>query len=150
MTSKDLGPLPRISAEAPRYPWPRTEGEMLPARRATLAANEGREFPCPHGHGPMEPRPLERQTYEQLFCGLHWDCQHCGCGASIPSRELAVHLGEPHRTDEGAWEKYDGTAWVAITDAEAEGFWAARQAWQEENRRQMAQAARRRKRAKVA
>ena len=147
---KDLGPLPRISAEAPRYPWPRTEADMIPARRATLAANAGRDFPCPQGHGQMQPRPLESQTYEQLFTGVHWECgkgdyQKCSSGSLVPSRELAVHHGEPHHTDEGSWEKYDGTAWVAITDEEVEAYWAARAAWHEESFKRMQQAAARKK-----
>ena len=156
MTSKDLGPLPRISAEAPRYPWPKKTAEMFTARQATIAAHDGQEFPCPQGHGQMQPRPLGQQTYEQVFCGVRWECEACAAGITfgsrsilIPSRELAVHLGEPHRTDEGGWEKYDGAAWVAITDEEAEAFWTARQAWQDENQRRMIQAARRRKRTKA-
>lgn len=142
--SKDLGPMPRISPDpyAGRYPWPKTAADMIPARQATLAALEGQEFPCPNGHGPMQPRPLGQQTYEQLFCGLWWDCdggdyRKCASSTSVPSRELAVHLGEPHRTDEGGWEKHDGAAWVAITDDEAEAFWAERQAWREARDRQM-------------
>lgn len=35
---------------------------------------------CPRGHGPMTLRPLDQQTYEQLWTGVWYDCQHVEFG----------------------------------------------------------------------
>lgn len=40
------------------------------------------------GHGYMVLRPKERQTPEQLWCGVWYDCQKCTGGTLFPSREL--------------------------------------------------------------
>jgi hypothetical protein len=131
MTAAGPGPVPRISALTSRYRFPRTTGELIEARLAQLEtlAPDGRD--CPNGHGPMQARQLHQQTYEQLFCGLWWDCRN-GCTATwcAHSRDLAYQNGEPYRNRD-RWEKYDGTSWVPITDAEADQFWTARREWLE-------------------
>jgi len=47
------------------------------------------------GHGQMElRRPKGKQTYEQQFCGVWYDCQYPGCHSSVlfPSKELLDQL----------------------------------------------------------
>lgn len=46
------------------------------------------------GHGPMVPRPVAGQTYEQQFCGIWYDCGQPRCRNSrlLASRELADQL----------------------------------------------------------
>ena len=48
---------------------------------------------CPQ-HGPMAPRPPDRQSAEQLWCGTWHDCRHTRClnASLLPSTELrALH-----------------------------------------------------------
>lgn len=45
-------------------------------------------------HGQMVLRPIERQTYEQKFCGTWYDCQKCGKSTCYPSKELLQQLKE--------------------------------------------------------
>lgn len=129
MTATGPGPVPRISALTPRYRFPRAREELVAARRAQLEtlAPDGRD--CPNGHGPMQARPLDQQTPEQLFCGLWWDCRN-GCTSTwcAHSRDLAYQNGEPYRNGD-RWEKFDGTGWVPIADTEADQFWATRREW---------------------
>jgi hypothetical protein len=141
----EMPPIPRISELNPKYREPRTIADMLPARREQMEwyVSTGNVPECHYaGHGPLTPRPLEGQTYEQMYCGIWFDCQECASGASFHSRELAHYHGEPYR-HLGTYQKYDGAAWADITDAEAEAYWADRIAWHEESHRRMIQAARR-------
>ena len=129
MTAAGPGPVPRISALTPGYRFPGTQEELIAARLAQLETLTPAGHDCPNGHGPMQARQLHQQTYEQLFCGLWWDCRN-GCTATwcAQSRDLAYQNGEPYRNGD-RWEKYDGTGWVPITDTEADQFWAARREW---------------------
>ena len=45
-------------------------------------------------HGPMEQRPVERQTKEQQWCGEWWDCAKCGSSDLQPSLDLEKQLAE--------------------------------------------------------
>ncbi|MBD3183362.1 hypothetical protein GF312_13780 [Candidatus Poribacteria bacterium] len=68
---------------------------------------------CPAGHGKtMEVRPLEKQTYEQKFCGTWFDCTVPGCICSVlfESKELLDHLS--NQGVRGKMQKY-----------ETEGYW---------------------------
>lgn len=125
-----MSDYPRISERTERYPFPRTDADMRAAREAQAAEQKHDVPTCSYKHGPMVARDLATQTYEQMFCGLWWDCQSCNSSVSYTSRELAFEHGEPYAGPNG-WEKWDGAAWVAITDAEADAYWAARAAWQE-------------------
>lgn len=46
------------------------------------------------GHGQMVLRPIEKQTYEQKFCGTWYDCPHHDCYNSVlfESQECANFL----------------------------------------------------------
>jgi hypothetical protein len=129
MTAAGPGPVPRISSPASSYRFPGTREELIAARLAQLETLAPAGHDCPAGHGPMQPRQLHQQTYEELFCGLWWDCSN-GCTATwcANSRDLAYQNGEPYRNGD-RWEKYNGTGWVTITDTEADQFWAARREW---------------------
>ena len=131
MPATGSGPIPRISALTPSYRFPGTKEDLIAARLAQLETLTPAGHDCPNGHGPMQPRQLHQQTYEQLSCGLWWDCRN-GCTSTwcAHSRDLAYQLGEPYRDGDG-WEKFDGTGWVPITGAEADQFWAARREWLE-------------------
>lgn len=124
------------------YPYPRTVAEMIPARKAEVEAHA---VPACRAHGPMTLRPLKGQTYEQMFCGLHYDCADCRSSVLIPSRDLAHHLGEPYN-DGRQWWQHDGTTWQPISDAEAEAFRQRRAAEREEYQRRAAAAARKSRR----
>ena len=43
-------------------------------------------------HGLMVIRPIERQTSEQKWCGIWYDCKKCHSSLLIPSRELTLSL----------------------------------------------------------
>ena len=47
-------------------------------------------------HGGMRQRPLDRQTPEQKWCGVWWDCQDPRCHSSIlfESEESRQQLAE--------------------------------------------------------
>jgi|GEM_PF-3185135 len=50
---------------------------------------------CPaHPDKTMTLRPLKRQTKEQKWCGVWYDCTEpdCKCSALFPSKELDQHL----------------------------------------------------------
>lgn len=132
--------MPTATRQLP--PDPRTIAEMIPVRQAELAARETPACPI-DGHGLMAARPLDRQTYEQMWCGVWYDCDHPRCSASVswPSRELAAYHGEPYNTGTG-WEQWTGTSWEPITDAQAEAHWAARVADRERRDAEMRAAAR--------
>ena len=68
-----------------------TIAEMVPARQAEMAARPAPECGT-SGHGPMEPRDLTAQTYEQTWCGVWYDCPQPYCRSSVlyPSRELVT------------------------------------------------------------
>lgn len=57
-------------------------------------------YSCPHGHGPMQKRPLERQTYEQRFCGTWYDCPQCYASVLEPSPELTAQLDGMRQREE--------------------------------------------------
>jgi hypothetical protein len=48
---------------------------------------------CPQ-HGPLKPRPKERQTPEQLWCGEWFDCEKCRYTSLVRSPELIAQLNE--------------------------------------------------------
>ena len=129
MTATGPGSVPRISAQTPGYRFPRDREELIAARQAQLETLTLAGHDCPNGHGPMQARPLDQQTPEQLFCGLWWDCRN-GCTSTwcANSRDLAYQNGEPYCNGH-RWEKWDGAGWVPIPDAEADQFWAARREW---------------------
>src|SRR5690606_23509616 len=58
-----------------------------------------RTITCPSNpdHGPLEPRPLERQTPEQKWCGTWFDCTRCSSSVLVPSPELTKFLEEQRR-----------------------------------------------------
>lgn len=141
---------PRISETVKGYQHPRAIAEMIPVRRAEVESHAHEDHDCPSGHGPMPPRPLEQQTYEQMWCGVWYDCQtfngnhRCGGGQVIHSRDLAYEHGEPYSTGHG-WEKFTPAGWVPISGEEASAYWAARKAWHDERERQYAGKRRRRR-----
>lgn len=55
-------------------------------------------FLCRTCHHPMVRRPLDRQTPEQRWCGLWYDCKQnegtCGSTWLVQSPELLAHLAE--------------------------------------------------------
>jgi hypothetical protein len=91
----------------------------------------------------MPARPLDRQTYEQLWCGLWWDCQQCGSSSGYASRELAAYHGEPYTVRKGSYEVWNGAAWLPLPSAHYKVYWLRRTAGAEQRRRAMARAARR-------
>jgi hypothetical protein len=125
------------------YTYPRTVAEMIPAREAEIKAHIHEATDCPSGHGPRTPRPLGQQPYEQMFCGVWFDCNYPGCYSTqlIKSRDLAHQLGEPHHDSTG-WQKHDGTGWQPVSDEEAAAFWEQAAAEREERERQQAANAR--------
>jgi hypothetical protein len=144
-----MSDIPRISERDPKFREPRTADEMLPARRAELAALPVPD--CPNGHGPMVVRPLESQTYEQLYCGIWYDCapgpHQCMSSVGYTSRELAHYHGRPYN-DGSQWWKYHDGGWVPISKAEADEFWRRLAAWQDVRHQEMfGKPKRRRKRA---
>lgn len=120
------------------YAYPRTAAEMIPVRRAEVEAH-AHEVPSCEVHGPMEPRRLEGQTYEQLFCGVWYDCKdpRCGSSAIFASRDLAYQNGEPYYDGARYW-KHDGVAWRQVSRAEAEEFFAPKRAEHDAVLRRMA------------
>lgn len=46
---------------------------------------------CDHENG-LVLRPLSRQTPEQRFCGIWYDCPHCHFSKLIPSKGLLAQL----------------------------------------------------------
>jgi hypothetical protein len=71
--------------------------EMIPARKAELETLPADAPTCPsEGHGRMMPRSLTTQTYEQMFCGVWFDCTQPRCRNSrlSVSPELAHQLGQ--------------------------------------------------------
>jgi hypothetical protein len=46
---------------------------------------------CPV-HGQTTLRPKERQSYEQQWCGVWYDCSQCGYSVLYPSKELWEYL----------------------------------------------------------
>ena len=131
MSVNQLPERPRISGPVKGYRYPRTVAELIALRSAQLEARpeQLRVYSCPHGHGPQQPRPLGQQTYEQLYCGLWWDCKNgCTSSALVQSRDLAYDHGEPYHDGYG-WEKFDGASWAPISDREAAQFRAQLKAW---------------------
>ena len=64
-------------------------------------------------HGQMVRRPLERQTYEQRFCGIWFDCVTCGSTKLLPSVELQddlnrqrAEVGDPIIFREEIWSGF--------------------------------------------
>ena len=43
-------------------------------------------------HGQMVIRPAERQTREQKWCGIWYDCKKCHSSLLLPSRDLTLSL----------------------------------------------------------
>lgn len=57
---------------------------------------------CPRGHGAMTLRPLGQQTYEQLWTGVWYDCQHVDFGqqcrnAATTNSDASKALAEQSR-----------------------------------------------------
>lgn len=99
-----------------------------------MTLNLPAERPRCRQHGYMVLRPASRQTPEQQFCGVWYDCpeftsatHRCGSSACYPSRGLCQQTGEPY-FDGSAWSRHDSMSWVPITDAEATEFFRLRQA----------------------
>lgn len=129
-------------------PDPRTAAEMIPVRLEEIKRRDAKPE-CPNGHGVMPARPLAGQTYEQLYCGVWYDCklresgERCMSSASYASRELAAYHGEPYVLADGTSETWTGTEWQPITTTEFDAYWAQRMA--ETKRREAAQVAAARK-----
>lgn len=50
---------------------------------------------CPEpGHGEMKLRSLDKQTYEQKYCGVWYDCQYPGCNNSVLFMSKELMKGE--------------------------------------------------------
>lgn len=132
------------------YSYPRTVAEMIPVRLAEVANYPVPE--CSHGHGPMVLREISeaRQTYEQMFCGIWYDCYDPqGYHPTVPhstilykSRDLAHQLGEPWN-DGAQWWQHNSREWVKISGEEAAEFWQERAEEQAERERECLAAARR-------
>jgi hypothetical protein len=114
------------------YRYPRTLVEMATMRAADLASSPPAasglpaERPRCEAHGPKTLRPLGRQTYEQAFCGVWYDCEQCGASSLYPSRDLQHQLGEPY-FDGSFWQRWDGERWTHMAAAEAEEFYRRKQ-----------------------
>lgn len=52
---------------------------------------------CPCGHGAMHQRDTKRQTPEQLFCGVWYDCHECSSSVLFTSVQLQAQLAEQRR-----------------------------------------------------
>jgi hypothetical protein len=130
MTTTD--PRPRISQPVTAYPYPKTITELTKHRATQLEARSSEDPPVCHysEHGVLVLRPLDRQSYESLYCGLWWDCQRCASSTLYPSRDQCYDHGEPYNTGSG-WEKFTGHGWAPISDEEAAAFWATLTAWHE-------------------
>ena len=126
-------------------PDPRTVAEMIPVREAEITAREAPVCGKGKRHGKMAPRPLAKQTYEQMFCGVGYECarEECSGNAHYLSRELAAYHGEPYVVRDGEYETWDGSAWQPVSQAGFDAYWDKRIAEQE--RRQAAALARARK-----
>jgi hypothetical protein len=113
---------------------PRTVAEMIPVREDEIRARNAKPRCHIKGHGIMQPRPLAGQTYEQMWCGVWYDCtafvgnQRCGSSASYSSRELAAYHGEPYVVDATHHEVWDGSGWQPVSEEEAAAYWAERSA----------------------
>ena len=140
----------------PLPPDPRTIAEMIPVREAEIKARDAKPRCHIQGHGVMKPRDLKTQTYEQLWCGVWYDCQafsgmhRCGSSATYSSRELAAYHGEPYCVDAEHFETWTGTDWQPITKAEVDAYWVARLAERERSYREMAASARKSRRSRKA
>ena len=49
------------------------------------------ECPADANHGQLVLRPLDRQTPEQQFCGVWYDCQHCKSSVLFPYATNTKH-----------------------------------------------------------
>ena len=49
---------------------------------------------CPNDKVALIQRPIERQTYEQRFCGVWYDCPQCSRSVLYPSAELLAQVTE--------------------------------------------------------
>lgn len=113
------------------YRYPKNVAEMANMRSGQLAAlphpanRLPAERPKCKTHGYMTLRPAGRQTYEQLFCGTWYDCEHCGGSSLLASRDLCHQTGEPF-FDGTVWHQHDGEQWQPISDADADAFWQAK------------------------
>ena len=52
------------------------------------------DCPSEPTHGQMRLRPLDRQTYEQRWCGVWYDCERCHSSILLESVELKAHLAQ--------------------------------------------------------
>lgn len=50
-------------------------------------------------HGYMKPRPALSQSPEQQFCGVWYDCLHCGNSVLLQSPELMKQLNQVSSSD---------------------------------------------------
>ena len=116
----------------PLPPGPRTIAEMIPVREAEIRARDAKPRCHIKGHGVMQPRDLKTQTYEQMWCGVWYDCQafsgmhRCSSSATYSSRELAAYHGEPYCVDAEHFETWDGTQWVPVSKADAHAWFENR------------------------
>jgi len=128
---------------------PRTVAEMIPVREAEIKARDAKPRCHVKGHGIMQPRPLAGQSYEEMWCGVWYDCtgyvgmHRCGSSASYSSRELAAAHGEPYVVDATHSETWNGSEWVPISQAEATAYWEALIARKDKARAEMIAAANR-------
>ena len=68
--------------------------------------------PASHEHGYMELRPLSRQTREQRWCGVWYDCSAARCHSSVlyPSPELRAQNAEQAARHRATCPGCDGPA----------------------------------------
>jgi hypothetical protein len=125
-------------------PDPATITAMIPVRQAEIEARGAQPCSTDPGHGAVIPRPLESQSYEQMFCGVWYDCGDEGCTGNVHylSRELAAYHSEPYVICEGEYEAWDGSRWVPVTRAQFDTYWARRRAATEQQHKEMTRRAR--------
>lgn len=129
----DVAAMPRIGELDTKFREPKTPAEMIPARLALIEAL-GEQL-CSQCRKPLVARDPRTQSYEQLWCGLNFDCPNSECSVVCQSwdgPELAHYHGRPYSPDGGkTWQKYAGGAWVEVTEQEAATFWVQLTAWHE-------------------
>jgi hypothetical protein len=81
---------------------------------------------CPACFKPMAARSLTGQAYDELYIGVHYECQASCCpvlGVTRPGRQVAASHGEPYNVDgRSQYELWDGRAWVPVDTGRAEAF----------------------------
>lgn len=69
-------------------PSPHMENEMTRPTEAQTLPMELPRCPSDDSHGYLELRPLSRQTPEQQWCGVWYDCLRCKSSVLFQSAQL--------------------------------------------------------------